>query len=82
MHGIYHDGQILLEEEPASIRDGTEVIVTFLVKGTIDLRTTGIDPDIIAETRQAFEPFAPEWDSPEMDIYDDYDASRKRFSAG
>ena len=62
--------------------NGTEVIVTFLKNGSADLHTTDLDPEIIAELRQAFEPFAPEWDSPEMDIYDDYDASRKRLSAG
>lgn len=82
VHGVYQGGRILLKEDPATIQDGTEVIVTFLEKDAAESSQQILDPEIMAELRWAFAPFAEEWNSPEMDIYDDYDASRKRLATG
>ena len=43
---------------------------------TIDLQSRGIDATAAAELRGRLEPFALEWDSPEMAAYDRYDAAK------
>ena len=72
--GVYRNGKIELIEQPSNIRDETHVIVTFLEPGFIDLRTRGIDEVQAAELRARLATFAADWDSPEMSIYDNYDA--------
>lgn len=79
--GIYRQGKIVLREVPANIRDDTPVIVTFLETGSIDLRSRGIDVTQAAELRARLEPFAREWDSVEMDIYNDYDSAKAALNA-
>ncbi|MCZ7670969.1 MAG: hypothetical protein M5U34_29400 [Chloroflexi bacterium] len=76
IQGIYRSGKIQLTEVPPNIRDDTPVIVTFLTSGTIDLSTRGIDEAQAADLRTRLTTFAEEWDSPEMDIYDNYDAAK------
>ena len=44
--------------------------------GAIDLQTRGINQAQAAELRARMEPFAEEWNSPEMDVYNDYDAAK------
>jgi len=75
IEGIYRDGHVELKERPADIRNETPVIVTFLSPGEIDLRAHGIDPNRAAELRAALGTFT-DWNEPEMDVYDDYDASK------
>jgi hypothetical protein len=74
--GVYRDGRVELTERPQHIQDETQVIVTFLNENEIDLRTHGIDEEQAAELRVRMAPFAEDWNSTEMDIYDNYDASR------
>jgi hypothetical protein len=74
VQGVYRDGKIELEELPYNVRDETRVIVTFLQGARIDLRTREIDEPYAAELRTRLATFAEDWDSPEMDIYDNYDA--------
>lgn len=74
LQGIYRNGKIELVEEPHNIPDDTHVIVTFLEGGLIDLRVRGIDETQASELRAQFAPFAEDWDSPEMSVYDNYDA--------
>lgn len=76
IEGVYRNGKIELEEVPEDISDDTRVIVTFLESRSIDLRARGIDKTQAAELRNQLARFAEDWDSPEMDIYDDYDAAR------
>ena len=78
IEGIYRDGKIELAETPGNVRDKTPVIVTFLEPYPIDLRARGIDDARAAEFRSRLGTFTEEWDSPEMDIYDDY----RSFSSG
>ncbi|MBP7962256.1 MAG: hypothetical protein KBG20_13795 [Caldilineaceae bacterium] len=79
--GVYRNGHIDLAEQPLAMPEGTEVLVTFLEPGTINLRERGIDYETAAEMRSILESFATEWESPEMDIYDDYDTNRLNRSS-
>ncbi len=79
VQGIYRNGAIELAEQPTNITDDTRVIVTFLTPATIDLRTRGIGEDQAAELRERLAAFAEEWDSPEMSLYDNYDAAKAKL---
>ena len=79
IEGVYRNGKIELKETPSDVRDDTPVIVTFLRSGRIDLRERGIDKEAAADLRDRLSTFAEDWDSQEMDIYNDYDASRSRL---
>ena len=74
IEGIYRNGKIQLNELPRHISDETPVIVTFLTSGHILLATRSIGEAQAADLRARLATFAEEWDSPEMDIYDNYDA--------
>lgn len=74
--GIYRNGQVELIERPQQMKEETQVIVTFLNDNQFDLRTHGINAEQAAELRARLSPFAEDWDSPEMDIYDNYDAAK------
>jgi hypothetical protein len=67
--GIYRDGKIELLEDP-HVSAEQKVIVTFLDFATINLEGRGIDQQQAAELRTRLEPFAEDWDRPEMDVYD------------
>ena len=79
IEGTYRNGKIELAQPPTDVRDGTHVIVTFLEPGPIDLRVRGIDEAHAADLRARLATFAEDWDSPEMDIYDEYDAAKARL---
>lgn len=74
--GIYRNGQIEFIEPPVTINGEMQVIVTFLEPHGIDLLTRGIDRKQAADLRARLATFAEDWDSPEMDIYDNYDEAR------
>jgi len=80
IEGIYRDGKIKLVEMPTNIRNNTRVIVTFL-KGfdRIDLRARGVGEVQAADLRGRLSTFVEDWESPEMDIYDDYDKSKSNI---
>ncbi len=79
VQGIYREGKIELTEAPKDVRDPTPVIVTFLSCGAVDLRARGIDEQQAAELRARLGAFAEDWNSPEMDVYDDYDAAKSKL---
>lgn len=79
IEGVYRNGKIELIETPSEVRDETRVIVTFLEPRSVDLRAHGIDEAQAAELRAQLATFAEDWESPEMDIYDDYDAAKARL---
>ena len=81
LQGIYRDGEIQLIERPADVQDGTRVLVTFLTRMPVNLAERGVDSAGAADLRDRLATFAEEWDSPEMDIYDDYDAARAGLQA-
>lgn len=74
--GVYRHGQIILTEQPDDLPDETEVIVTFLTVRRIDLTARGIDVSQAADLRARFHSFAAEWESADMDVYDNYTAAK------
>lgn len=50
-----------------------------LDRGTIDLRSRGIDVAEAAELRTRLHAFADDWGGPEMACYDDYDAAKAKL---
>jgi hypothetical protein len=75
IEGIYRNGKIELVETPSDVPDQSRVIVTFLEPKLIDLQLRGVNEVQAAELRSRLTTFADDWDSPEMDIYNDYDAN-------
>lgn len=74
--GIYRNGQIEFIEAPVNINGEIRVIVTFLEPHGIDLQSRGIDRAQAADLRARLATFAEDWDSPEMEIYDNYDEAK------
>lgn len=79
IEGIYRKGKIELTEIPQEIPNDTPVIVTFLEPKMIDLKKRGIDEHQAADLRHRLSTFAEDWDSPEMDIYNDYENSKSKL---
>lgn len=79
IEGVYRNGKIELLEAPSGVRSETRVIVTFLAQGPIDLRARGIDEAQANELRRRLAAFAEDWDSPEMEGYDDYDGTHGKL---
>ncbi len=79
VEGIYRDGKIELTEVPIAVAEETPVIVTFLTPGYVDLRERGIDEKLAADIRASLATFAEDWDTPEMDIYDQYESNSSQI---
>ncbi|MFN5472103.1 MAG: hypothetical protein ACK6BN_13685 [Pseudanabaena sp.] len=79
VEGIYRNGQIELIESPNNLLEGTRIIVTFLETKTIDLASQSIDKAQAELLRTSLSTFAEDWNSPEMSIYDDYDAAKAKL---
>lgn len=79
VEGIYRKGKIELADIPTDVWDETPVIVTFLESRAVDLRARGIDQERAADLRARLAAFAEDWDSPEMDVYNDYDSAKARL---
>ena len=79
VEGIYRNGSIELIEKPDNVPEGTCVIVTFVRSSEIDLASQGIDRKQAEVLRASLETFSDDWDSPEMTIYDNYDAAKANF---
>ncbi|OFW28253.1 MAG: hypothetical protein A3J28_09815 [Acidobacteria bacterium RIFCSPLOWO2_12_FULL_60_22] len=78
--GVYRDGKVELTKVPLDVPEGTRVMVTFpetSPKTNYDLRELGIDEAQAADLRARLRAFAEDWESPEMDIYDNYDKSSR-----
>ena len=81
MQGVYRRGRIELFKAPVNVREETPVLVTFLEPATVDLRTLGIDEAEAADLRARLATFVADWESPEMDVYDNYDAVKASLQA-
>ncbi len=77
VEGIYRDGRIELLETPSDVPEDTPVIVIF-PDTKLGLRERGIDEAQAADLRARLRTFVEEWESPEMDIYDNYDIIKSR----
>jgi hypothetical protein len=76
IEGVYRNGHVELMERSNDVREGARVIVTFLGANTIDLAKQGIEPEQAESLRISLATFSEDWNSPEMSIYDDYDAAK------
>jgi len=79
VEGVYRDGKIELTERPEDVRDKTRVIMTFLETSHIDLRACGLDAAQAIALREQLGNFVEEWDSPDMELYDNYDAAKDKL---
>ncbi len=73
IEGVYRNGKIEFPKTPHDVRDGTPVIVTFLPSDPVDLQKRGIDPAQAAVLQAQLAAFVEDWESPEMNVYDNYD---------
>jgi hypothetical protein len=73
--GIYDKGQIIVEQYPDNIEEGTQVIVTFLDSKDKDiyLKSRGINEEEAKNIRDNLAVFSDDWNREEMNIYDDYE---------
>ena len=76
IEGVYRDGKIELLRTPRDVSGDTPVIVTFLASNSINLRERGIDEEQAAVLRASLKSFAEDWESSEMDAYDNYDEAK------
>jgi len=76
IEGIYRNGRIELAQLPVNIPEEAKAIVTFIESEEIDLGTYGIDETQAESLRDNLASFAEDWNSPEMSIYDNYDAAK------
>lgn len=76
VEGIYRNGRVELTENPHNVSEGTCVIVTFVQSNDIDLASQGIDTEQTKALSASLATFADDWNSPEMSIYDNYDAAK------
>jgi len=79
VEGVYRDGKVELTECPGDVHNETRVIVTFLETSHIDLQARGIDEAQAATLRAQLGSFVEEWDSPDMALYDNYDAAKAKL---
>ncbi len=78
IEGVYRDGRIELKSLPTNVAEEVKVIVTF-IDADVDLTAHGIDRSQAKILRNNLATFADDWNSPEMSIYDDYDATKSKL---
>ena len=76
IEGVYRNGKIELSKTPGDVCEGAPVMVTFMPSDAIDLQKRGMDKAQVADLRKRLTTFAEDWESPEMSIYDNYDAAK------
>jgi hypothetical protein len=79
VEGIYRDGRIELKSLPSNVTQEAKVIVTFIDLEPVNLADRGIDRLQAQALRNSLTTFASDWDSPEMSIYDSYDAAKSQL---
>jgi hypothetical protein len=76
VEGVYRDGRVELVENPSDMPEGTWAIVTFVRSDDIDLKSQGIDREQAETLRASLATFLEDWNSPNMSIYDNFDAAK------
>jgi hypothetical protein len=79
VEGIYRDGRIELKSLPSNVTNEAKVIVTFVDSDTVELAAHGIDRSQAEVLRNSLATFADDWNSPEMNIYDNYHAAKSQL---
>ncbi|WP_341527996.1 hypothetical protein WKK05_01155 [Nostoc sp. UHCC 0302] len=82
VEGIYRNGRVELTEQLTDVEEGIRVIVTFMKTNEINLASQEINQAQAEILRGNLATFADDWDSPEMSIYDNYDAAKTNLEAG
>ena len=77
--GIYRLGKVEFTQPVSGVRDETPVLVTFLESDYVNLELPGISESHAADLRHRLALFTEDWDSSEMDVYDDYDGAKNRL---
>jgi hypothetical protein len=75
VQGTYHNGYVELTEQLSGVPEGTPAIITFVRPNDIDLLSQGISKEQSQVLKANLASFADDWNSPEMNIYDNYDAA-------
>ena len=78
VQGIFRNGRVEFPADTSLSHQDCPVLVTFLEPGEVDLLSRGITPEEAAAFRSKLSTFIEDWESPEMDIYDDYDTFKSR----
>ena len=68
-----------LMEVPQDMRNETQVLVTFIEPQLVNIQSRGIDEVRAAELRARLATFSEDWDTPEMAVYDGYEAAKARL---
>lgn len=76
VEGVYRNGRVELIENPNNVSEGTCAIVTFVPSNDVDLASQGIGTEQTKALRASLATFSDDWNSPEMSIYDNYDAAK------
>jgi hypothetical protein len=79
VEGVYRDGRIELKSLPSNVANEARVIVTFVDAEGVDLAAHGIDRSQAEVLHDRLATFADDWNSPEMSIYDNYDAAKSQL---
>jgi hypothetical protein len=79
VEGIYRDGRIELKNLPSNVAEEAKVIVTFVDNDVVELAAHGIARSQAEILRNTLTTFADDWNSPEMSIYDNYDAAKAQL---
>jgi hypothetical protein len=79
IQGVYSDGKVEPTEAPRNVCNETQVLVTFIEPQLNGIQARGSDEAQAAELRARLATFIEDWDSPEMAVYDDYDAAKARI---
>jgi uncharacterized UPF0146 family protein len=74
VEGVYRDGRIERKDLPDNVPEQAKVIVTFVESNDVDLAAHGIGKSQAKALRNSLATFAEDWNSPEMSVYDNYDA--------
>ena len=72
-HGVFRNGRVEFPELPEGVPDETDAVVTFVSKDATELERLGITRGQAEEFRFGLGAGIEDWNSPEMDIYNDYD---------
>ena len=78
IEGVDRDGRVELKSLPSNVAEEAKVIVTF-IDADVDLAAHGIDRSQAEILRNNLATFADDWNSPEMSIYDNYDAAKSQL---
>jgi hypothetical protein len=72
VQGTYQNGHVELTEQLSGVPEGTQAIITFVTPNDIDLPSQGISKEQSQVLKANLASFADDWNSPEMNIYDNY----------